>query len=440
MNKATILKRPSSNRRSIRRNLLGGTTVVALLVGGVGVWAGTVDVSGAVISRGAVVVETSEKKVQHPTGGVVGKIFAHDGDHVRGGDILVELSDTIPRANLAYVTKNLIELYARRSRLEAERDGSERMMLAPVLVAGMNDPETAATVASEQRLFGLRRTEISGNKARLRERIDQLGKQIEGYSAQESAKAKEIELINDELVDIRSLVEMKLTLKSKLTEYEREATRIEGERAQLVSSMAQAKGAIAEVELQILQLDKEFASETGSELRDVEAKIAEFEEKKVAAEDQLAHIDIRAPVSGTVHQSTIHTVGGVVGAAEPIMLIVPDTDKLTVEVKAAPQDIDQLLIGQHALLRFTAFNVRTTPETEGVVSMISADVTRDQRTNEVYYVVRITPDPKDLQKLGSLSLVPGMPVEAFIRTADRRVISYLMKPLTDQMMRAFRDQ
>jgi HlyD family secretion protein len=434
------LKRPSSNRRSIRRNLLGGTTVVALLVGGAGVWAGTVDISGAIISHGAVVVETSEKKVQHPTGGVVGKIFVRDGDHVQAGDILVELSDTVARASLAYVTKNLDELYARKSRLEAERDGSERMTLLPELVARMSDPEIVATVTSEQRLFDLRRIEVSGNKARLRERIEQLGKQIDGYSAQESAKAREISLINDELVDIRSLVEMKLTLKSKLTEYEREATRIEGERAQLASSMAQAKGAIAEVELQILQLDKEFASETGSELRDVEAKIAEFEERKVTAEDQLSRIDIRAPASGTVHQSSVHTVGGVVAPGEPIMLIVPDTDRLTVEVKAAPQDIDQLLIGQRAFLRFSAFNTRTTPETEGVVSMISADVTRDQHTNEAYYVVRIAPDPQDLKKLGALSLVPGMPVEAFIRTGDRRVISYLMKPLTDQIMRAFRDQ
>ncbi|RWE38840.1 MAG: HlyD family type I secretion periplasmic adaptor subunit [Mesorhizobium sp.] len=437
---APVLNRSLSNRRSIRRNLLGGMTVVALLLCGMGVWAGTADISGAIISHGWVVVENSEKKVQHPTGGVVGRILVRDGDRVRAGDILVQLSDTIPRANLAYVTKNLDELYARKSRLEAERDGSGRMTLAPMLATRMNDPEIANTVASEQRLFELRRTEVFGNKARLRERIEQFGKQIEGYSAQESAKSKEIELINDELVDIRSLVDKKLTLKSKLTEYEREATRIEGERSQLVSSIAQAKGAIAEVELQILQLDKEFSSETGSELRDVDAKIAEFEERKVTSEDQLSRIDIRAPSSGTVYQSSIHTVGGVISAGEPIMLIVPDTDTLTVEVKAAPQDIDQILVGQRALLRFTAFNVRTTPETEGVVSMIAADVTRDQHTNEVYYVVRITPDPKDLTKLGPASLIPGMPVEAFIRTGDRKMLSYLMKPLTDQMMRAFRDQ
>ncbi|MER9140260.1 HlyD family type I secretion periplasmic adaptor subunit [Mesorhizobium sp. M0830] len=437
---APVLNRSLSNRRSIRRNLLGGMTVVALLLGGMGVWAGTVDISGAIISHGWVVVENSEKKVQHPTGGVVGKIFVSDGDRVRAGDVLVQLSDTIPRATLAYVTKNLDELYARKSRLEAERDGSGRMTLAPILATRMGDPEIANTVASEQRLFELRRTEVFGNKARLRERIEQLGKQIEGDLAQESAKSKEIELINDELVDIRSLVEKKLTLKSKLTEYEREATRIEGERSQLVSNMAQAKGAIAEVELQILQLDKEFSSETGSELRDVDAKIAEFEERKVSAEDQLSRIDIRAPSSGVVHQSSVHTVGGVINAGEPIMLIVPDTDTLTVEVKAAPQDIDQISVGQRALLRFTAFNVRTTPEMEGTVSMIAADVTRDQHTNEVYYAVRITPDPKDSKKLGPVSIIPGMPVEAFIRTGDRKVLSYLMKPLTDQMMRAFRDQ
>lgn len=437
---AVALNRLLANRRSIRRNLLGGMTVVVLLVGGMGVWAGTVDISGAVITHGAVVVETSEKKVQHPTGGVVGKILVRDGDRVRAGDILVQLSDTIPRANLAYVTKNLDELLARKSRLEAERDGSERIVLDPTLAVRMNDPEIAATVASEQRLFELRRVELSGNKARLRERIEQLHKQIEGYSSQETAKGREIELINDELVDIRSLVEMKLVLKSKLTEYEREATRIEGERAQLVSSMAQAREAIAEVELQILQLDKEFSSQTGSELREVEAKIDEFEERKVTAQDQLSRIDIRAPASGTVHQSTVHTVGGVISAGEPIMLIVPDTDTLTVEVKAAPQDIDQLSVGQGARLRFTAFNVRTTPETKGVVSMIAADVTRDQHTNEAYYLVRIKPEPDDLKKLGPVSLLPGMPVEAFIGTGDRRVISYLMKPLTDQMMRAFRDQ
>lgn len=414
--------------------------MIALLFGVVGGWAGTVEISGAIVAHGAVVVDTHEKKVQHSTGGIVSAILVRDGAHVEAGDLLVQLSDVIPRANLAFVTKSLDELYARKSRLEAERDGIEQMTLAPTLVNRMTDPEVAVLVTSERRLFELRRIAQSGNKARLRERMEQLQKQIEGYSAQEVSKGKEIELINSELDGIRSLVARKLTPLSKLTGYERDATRIVGERAQLIASIAQARGAIAEVELQILQLDKEFSSETGSELREVDAKIAEFEERKVTAEDQLSRMNIRAPSSGTVQQSTVHTVGGVIGAGEPIMLIVPDNDILSVEVKIAPQDIDQLLVGQSTLLRFTAFNQHSTPEVSGTVSRIAADVTRDQRTNESYYVARITPNLENPERLGTVTVVPGMPVEVFIRVGERKVISYLMKPLTDQMMRAFRDQ
>ncbi|MQW85607.1 HlyD family type I secretion periplasmic adaptor subunit [Sinorhizobium saheli] len=434
------VKAHHSTRRSIRHNLLGGATVVALLVGVVGGWAATTDISEAVIAYGTVVVDDNEKKVQHPTGGIVGKIFVRDGGHVKAGDLLVQLSDVVPRANLAFVAKSLDELYARKARLGAERDGLEQMTVAPELAMRMQEGDVAKLIASEKRLFELRRIARTGNKARLRERRDQLLNQIEGYTAQEISKGKEIELIKSELKGIRSLVERKLVSLSKLTSYEREATRIEGERAQTLSSIAQARGAIAEVELQILQLDKEFSSETASELREVDAKIAEFEERRVMAQDQLTRIDIRAPASGIVHQSTVHTVGGVISAGEPIMLIVPDADTLTVEARIAPQDIDQLLVGQSALLRFTAFNQRSTPEIPGVVSLIAADVTRDQRTNEHYYVVRVMPDPSKVESLGSMALVPGMPVEVFIKAGERKVISYLTKPLTDQMMRAFRDQ
>ncbi|MBD9373705.1 HlyD family type I secretion periplasmic adaptor subunit [Rhizobium sp. ARZ01] len=432
--------RSASHRRSIRRNLLGGVTVVVLLVGVVGGWAATAEISGAIVARGTVVVETNDKKIQHSTGGIVSRIFVRDGAHVEAGELLVQLNDVVPRASLAFVTKSLDELYARKSRLEAERDGLGQMTLPQTLVERMAEPAVAALIASERRLYELRQVVRSGNIARLRERIAQLQKQIEGYLAQEAAKGKEIELIKDELGGIRDLVERKLTPMSKLTAYERDATRIEGERAQLVASTAQARGAIAEVQLQILQLDKEFSSETGSELREVDAKIAEFEERRVTAEDQLLRVDIRAPSSGTVHQSAVHTVGGVISAAEPIMLIIPDNDTLTVEAKVAPQDIDQLSVGQSALLRFTAFNQHSTPEVTGSVSMIAADVSHDQRTNETYYVVRIALNLEQSKRLGSASIVPGMPVEVFIKIGDRTVVSYLMKPLTDQMMRAFRDQ
>lgn len=429
-----------SHRRSIRRNLLGGVTIIALLFGVVGGFAATIEISGAIIAHGVVVVASNGKKVQHPTGGIVSRILVRDGAHVEADDLLVQLSDVVPRANLAFVTRSLDELYARKSRLEAERDGDQQLTIAPTLTARMSQPEVAALVESERRLFEIRRLERSGNKARLRERIEQLQKQIEGYLAQGRAKKKEIELIREELQGIRDLVERKLTPLSKLTAYERDATRIEGERAQLIASTAQARGAIAEVLLQILQLDKEFSSSTGSELRDVDAKIAEFEESQVTATDQLLRVDIRAPASGTVHQSTVHTIGGVIGAGEPIMMIIPDHDVLAVEAKVAPQDIDQIQVGQSALLRFTAFNQRITPEFQGVVSLISADVTHDQRTNESYYVARITPTLDSPAHASPLALVPGMPAEVFITIGDRTVMSYLMKPLSDQMMRAFRDE
>ncbi|WP_308219976.1 HlyD family type I secretion periplasmic adaptor subunit [Nitratireductor sp. ZSWI3] len=428
-----------SHRQSIRRNLVGGAAVVAVLVGIIGVWAGTADIAGAVIARGIVIVGSSEKTVQHPSGGVVGKILVRDGDRVEAGDLLVRLADTIPRANLNLVARTLDELYARKSRLEVERDGAAHLEPVPALAKRMNDPEVAAMFDVERRLFHLRRIALQGNKARLRERRDQIEKQIEGFSAQAKAKARETELIKEEIKGIRQLWEKKLVSLSRLTAYEREATRIEGERAQLISSIAQARGAIAEVELQILQLDKEFSSQTGSELREVDARIAEFEERKVAAEDQVTRIDIRAPAAGIVHRTTVHTEGGVIAAGEQIMLIVPDDDDLVVEAMIPPQDIDRLEIGQRVLLRFTAFNLHSTPEIGGVVSMISADVTRDDRTGAAYYVVRVTPDSTALEGSGRIALLPGMPVETFIKTGERKVISYLMKPLTDQAKRAFRD-
>ena len=226
----------------------------------------------------------------------------------------------------------------------------------------------------------------------------------------------------------------------RVTALERDAARLEGERGQLIATTAQAKGKISEIELQILQIDQDLRSEVAKDLREVQGKIAELVERKVAAEDQLKRIDIRAPQNGMVHQSTVHTVGGVITPGEAIMLIVPEADALTVEAKLAPQDIDQVRVGQTAALRFSAFSQRTTPELAGVVSRVSADLTTDQRTGAAYYVVRITLSESELARLEGLRLVPGMPVEAFIRTGERTVLSYVLKPFTDQITRSFRSR
>jgi HlyD family secretion protein len=425
--------------QAIRRHFLAGVAIVLFLVVGIGGWATLTEISGAVIAQGILVVDSRVQEVQHSTGGIVAEILAHDGDRAKAGDVLVRLDATVTRANLAIVTKSLDELMARKARLIAERDDKESILLPEELLHREDDPDVTQLVDSERRLFEVRRSARLGQKQQLQERINQFRKECEGYTAQVSAKVQEISFINRELDGARTLWHQNLMPISKLTEIERNATRIEGERGQFVAALAQANGKIAETELQILQVDLNFGSEVGKELREIEARLGELVERKIAAVDQLKRLDIRAPQDGIVHESTVHTVGGVISPGKALMLIVPTSDKLIVEAKVSPTDIDQLQIDQAAGLRFSAFNQRTTPEINGTISRVAADVTVEPRTGQSYYTVDIVILGQEVARLGEVKLVPGMPVEAFIKTHDRKVISYLAKPLSDHIARAFRE-
>jgi len=427
--------------KSIRHHLVAGVVVVIMLAGGIGGWAATTQISGAVIAPGSVVVDSNVKKVQHPTGGIVGELRVRDGDRVKAGDIVVRLDDTVTRANLAIVTKGLDELIARKARLESERDGAESISFPEDMVARQSDPDVAHVMTGESKLFQLRRSARVGQKAQLRQRVEQLREEIVGDTAQQSAKTEETTLIDRELVGVKELYAKNLIQLTRLTALEREKARLEGERAQLVAATAQVKGKIAETELQIIQVDQDLSSDVAKELRETEGKIGEFVERKITAEDQLKRVDIRAPQDGTVFQLATHTVGGVITAGDPIMLIVPNADNLMVETKVNPQDIDQMQIGQLAMLRFSAFNQRTTPEIAGSITQISADTTTDPRTGQSYYTVRVGMPPDEIARLGSdVRIVPGMPVEAFIQTGGRTVISYLVKPLRDQLARTMKEK
>jgi len=477
-------------RRSIRLHLIIGLAVVVVLAGGLGGWASTAQISGALIAPGSIVVESNVKKVQHPTGGVVGEVLARDGDLVKAGDVVVRLDDTVTKASLAIVTKNLDGLWARAARLEAEQRGLDKITFPRMLLNRANDPDVKNVMASEAKLFDVRvngrigqkaqlheritqlNEEIAGlaaqekakdpdvknvmasegklfdvrvngrigQKAQLHERITQLNEEIAGLAAQEKAKDQEIALVEKELVGVRDLYDKHLVQMTRLTTLERDAARLAGERAQYIASRAQAKGKITETELQIIQVDKDMVSDVSKDLRETNDKIGEFVERKVTAEDQLRRTDIRAPQNGMVLQSTVHTVGGVITAGDAIMMIVPQADDLQVEAKVNPQDIDKLQIGQKTLLRLSAFNQRTTPELNGVVTRVSPDVTTDQRTGQSYYTIRVSMPPEEVARLGEAKLIPGMPVEAFVQTGDRTLLSYLIKPLSDQLMRAFREK
>lgn len=425
---------------AISRQLGLGSLVLLLLVGALGGWAFATDIVGAVLASGQVIVESNVKKVQHPTGGVVGEIHVRDGSVVKGGDVLVKLDQTVTKANLAIVSKNLVETTARKARLEAERDEKTDVVFPKELLDSRSDPETARTLESELKVFQLRLKARTGQKSVLKERMAQLEQEIAGNQAQEKGKSRELELIKTELEGARQLWQKNLMPITKLTSLEREAARLEGERGQLISAAAQGRGKLAEIELQIIQVDRDAATEIGRDLREVEAKVGELIERKVAAEDQMKRIDIRAPQSGTVHQSIVHTIGGVISQNDVLMLIVPESDSLAVEAKVSPTDIDQLYMGQPALLRFPAFSQRTTPEINGRVMQVSADVTTDQRSGASFYTVRVSLIAEEVARLGNVKLVPGMPVEAMMRTQDRKVISYLVKPLQDQLARAFREK
>jgi HlyD family secretion protein len=424
---------------AIDRHLIAGVLASLVLVVGVGGWAAATNLAGAVIASGTFVVDSYVKKIQHPTGGVVGELLVREGQQVRAGDVLIRLDATQVKANLSIVSKRLDELSAREARLEAERDDKGAIGFPEALSARAHEPDVARALDGERNLFVSRQQTRDGKKAQLAERIKEYQHQIVGLKDQQEAFERGIGVRDRELANLRDLLAKGITSVQRLNELERDKAQLEAYRGQVVAGQAQAAGSIAEAQLQILQVDQDLKTEVASDLRDTQAKIGEFSERKIAAEDQLRRIDLIAPQDGLVHNLTVHTIGGVIAPGDAIMEIVPDQDRLALEARIRPQDIHDVHLGQRAVLRLTAFNLRTTPELNGTVSRVGADLTQDQRTGTSFYVVRITVPPSELARLARLKLVPGMPAEALVQTRERTALSYLVKPLRDQMARAFRE-
>lgn len=429
----------NSTRISIRHHAAAVIGAAMLILLSIGVMGAATDMSGAVVSSGTLVVESDVKKVQHPSGGVVKTLDVGEGARVKAGALLLHLDETVAQANLVAITKSLWELKARRARLQAERDGKNDFAFDDDLAA-RDDPSATSIMQGERAFFDIRRAANDGQKKQLGEQISQLKEQIGGMNEQLAAKKQEGALIDKELAGVQQLWDQRLVSLPRLTTLQRESARLLGERGQLTASIAQAKGRIAETELKILQIDQDFRSGVAKELADIRAKYAETVEKQVTARDQLNRLDIRSPQAGVVHDLIVHAPGAVITPGETIMTIVPDNDVLQIETRVQPKDIDQIRIGSNAMLRFTSFDARTTPEIDGTVRRIGADLSHDDKSTEPYFVVRLDVDPEQQEKLGKARLIPGMPVEVFIRTSARSMLSYLMKPLADQARRAFREK
>lgn len=435
------MKQPHYNiKQSINRHLAVGLCVVCALIFGLGGWAAYASISGALIASGTVVVESNVKKVQHRVGGIVGAILVENGDRVVAGDILLRLDDTIARANLAIITKQLDELMTRQSRLEAERNDDDAIKFPQELMRRQNQDHLTKAMNGETILFIARKNAKHSQKKQHQIRIGQFEKEVVGLTSQRGAKENEIELIAKELASLQKLFEQGHVPISRILSLQREQIRLVGEEGQLFAQIAKTHGQISETNLLRTQLDQVFLGDVVQELRSVQAKIVELKERRIAADDQLKRMEIRSPRSGYVHQLSVHTVGGVLNPGKTIALIVPEEDNLIVEARLDPAGIDQVQIGQSTSLRFSAFSQRTTPVLEGIVKTISADLSADTTTGQSYYVMRIKIEEAELNKLGNKFLLPGMPVEAFIQTAERSVMSYLLKPLSDQMMRSFREE
>lgn len=424
--------------RSLSRRTSLGFLVIFALVAGIGGWAISAPLAGAIIASGLIVVDTNVKKVQHPTGGVVGAIFVKNGASVAAGEVVLRLDDTQARASLGIVVSQIVQLTGRKARLIAEREDADAIEFPPGFEA--SDPEAPAAAAGERKLFEIRRTAKQGQKAQLKERIGQLRQEIGGLSAQREAKGQEAALMREELARVKHMRKLELIPITRELATKRDVTRLEGELAVVIAQIARARGQISEVELQIMGLDETMRREATTELREIEGRLAELAERRTVAQDQLSRTDLKAPQSGIVHELAVHTVGGVIAAGDPVMTIVPDKDALAIEVRIAPTDIDQIAVGQDAVLRFSAFNQRTTPEVKGTVSRVAADLTKEPQTGAAYYVARIAIPPGERSKVSNIKLVPGMPVESFIVTGERTAMSYLLKPLTDQFVRAFREE
>jgi HlyD family secretion protein len=425
------------SERDLHRRIVFGLALVVLLFLGIGGWAASSSLSSAVIAPGRVVVDSSNKKIQHPTGGIVKEIRVKNGDSVEAGDVLMRLDDTQTRATLGIVQSQIVELTARKTRLGAERDGTSEIVFPDGFVEAA--VESRRIAAGEQRLFEARRKNAEIKKAQLAERIGQYRHELEGLEKQERAKARESALVNEELARLEDMYKRELVPVTRILAMRRDAVRIEGEHGALIAQIARVRGQIYEVELKIVEIDESIMLDAQKEYRDVEARLAELNERKIVAEDVLRRVDIRAPRSGMVHELAVHTVGGVIGPGDVIMSVVPMEETRTFEIRVAPTDIDQVAADQPVTLRFPAYNQRTTPEISGTVARVAADVSHDAESGTTYYTARVDVSDQELARLGSLKLVAGMPVEAYVQTGARSALSYLAKPVTDQIARAFKE-
>ncbi|MFW8633599.1 HlyD family type I secretion periplasmic adaptor subunit [Cribrihabitans pelagius] len=426
---------------SARRPLMIGLVSLLILVGGFGTWSVMSSIAGAVVATGRIEVDRNRQVVQHLDGGIVAEILVDEGDTVKKGETLVRLDANELRSQLVITEGQLFELMARRGRLEAERDSAGEVTFDPVLLElAEGRPEVQDLIEGQRRLFEARKETTAREIEQLEKRRAQIEEQIRGIEAQQASTETQLELISEELENQQSLLDRGLAQAATVLNLRRTQVNLDGTLGELVSSEAQAEGRMTEIDIEILKLGTSQREEAISRLRDLRYQELELAETRRSLLERLERLHITAPVSGVVYGMEVHTPRSVIRPAEPVLYLVPQDRPLVIAVQVLPTDIDQIFLGQEVTLRFSALDQRNTPELFGEVTQVSADAFEDPNTGQSHYRAEIELDEGELERLPpDTVLIPGMPVESYIRTADRSPLAYLVKPLADYFNRAFRE-
>lgn len=425
-------------RDSLKRHGLAGYLITGVLFGGFGIWATFTEVDGAVAASGLVVVEGGARKVQHQEGGIVRSILAKNGDVVSAGQVLIELDGTSVEASLAVVEAQLSDELAHRARLSAESQGKVKLEI-PIAPGWLPDASFAKALDDQQALLDAMHAALAQQASRLQEQKRQLAAQLDGLGRQRVATVEQLEIVEDEGGDLHELQQAQLANALRVNTNRSDRARLSGEIGRLLTEAAAVEAAMTEKDQEIAQLDMELRAKALDELQDVSLKISELLQQRVAAKDRLARLQVRSPVAGIVHESKVQTLGGVIAPAEALMSIVPPNADVLVDLHVSPVDIDKVEVGQAVEVRFLSFDSRTVEDVPGRVTTLSPSTSVDPVSGAGYYTVRVDVDDLQIPPSERPKLSPGMPAEAFIQSGARTVMTYLMKPLMDQILHTFRE-
>lgn len=423
-----------------KTTILFGMWMIVLVFGVMGLWSVLARIDSAAIAPGRVVVDSNRKTISHLEGGIVEEIMVKDGEMVKVGQPLVKLKEISAKARVELIKDKYYSDLAIEARLNAERDKRSEITFPKELLALQKQPEIASVLDNQRRIFTTHTENMRGQVNILKKRIEKYEEEIKGLQVQAEAMANQITFLNEEISVVEELLKKGNAVKPRLLSLKRQAAELRGRQGEYMSLKAKARESIDETNLEILNTESEYLTKVVDELKTTQADIADLRERMAASVDILDRVIIRSPDRGIVNDLSVHTVGGIVKPGEKILDIIPVDDKLIVEAKIAPQDIDVVRPGLKARVRLTAYKTRQVPPVDGVVEVISADQFNDERTGQSYFKARVTIDHSELEELGKIELYPGMPAEVLIVTGSRTFLGYMLDPITQSFNHSFRQQ